>query len=112
MESGKRNVQLRHEVNGRDSRFLSASITEAGDLVIAGQDLGPSTSIVSSDGEYEWWRTIKAEHFPALLQLLNAPPGSDVLQVLASHWTGPASHELERCIRESDIPSEVSAWSD
>jgi hypothetical protein len=111
MASRKPRVQLRHEVSGRDRRFLTASITDAGDLLIEGQDLGPSTSFVSSDGEYEWWRTIKAEHLPALLQLLDAPPGSDVLQVLASHWTGPASHELEKRIRDSGIPSELSTWS-
>jgi hypothetical protein len=111
MASQKRRVPLRHERNGRDRRFLDASITEAGDLLIEGQDLGPSTSVVSSDGEYEWRRTIKAEHLPALLELLDAPPGADVLQVLASHWRGAASYELEKRIRESDIPSELSTWS-
>ncbi len=33
---------------------LTASLNGAGDLVLEGQDLGPSTSVVSPDGEYEW----------------------------------------------------------
>jgi hypothetical protein len=111
MTSRKHVVELRDEVDRRDSRFLSASITDTGDLLIAGQDLGPSTWPVSSDGEYEWRRTIKAENFPALLELLEAPPDADMLQVLASHWTGPASYELEERIRDSGIPSQVSTWS-
>lgn len=106
-----RKVQLRNEVHGNDRRYLDASITENGNLLIEGQDLGPSTSPVSSDGEYEWRHTISAEHLPALLQLLDSPRDAEVLDVLANHWTGTASYELETRIRESNIPSDVSSWS-
>jgi hypothetical protein len=111
MTSCKHVVELRNEVDGRDRRFLGASITESGDLLIEGQDLGPSTWPVSGDGEYEWWRTIKAEHFANLLRLLDAPADASLLQVLATHWTGAASYELEKRIREGGIPSELSTWS-
>jgi len=33
---------------------LTASLNGAGDLVLKGQDLGPSTPVVSPHGEYEW----------------------------------------------------------
>ena len=103
-------VALRAEVNGMDRRYLDASLDENGDLVIAGQDLGPGTSMAPPHGEYEWWTTIKAVDFPELLALLDAPSGSDVLQVLADHWTGEQSYELERRLRESAIPRAFAAY--
>jgi hypothetical protein len=104
-------VTLRDEVDGGERRYLGAHLDETGSLVIDGQDLGPSTAPVSSDGEYEWWVTISAQHIPQLLALLDAPPASDILEVLAENWTGTRSHELERRIRESGIPHQFSSYS-
>ena len=106
-----RNVTLRAEHDGPDSRYLTASLDAHGALVIEGQDLGPGTSIVSSDGEYEWSRTILPEHIPKLLVVLNAPADANILAVLKKHWTGDKSYELEGRIRDSDIPSKLSTWS-
>jgi hypothetical protein len=106
-----RKVTLRDEVNGRDWRFLSATLDEAGALVIEGQDLGPSTAPVSSDGEYEWVTTIARENIPRLLEVLGAPENADVLKVLEASWTGPNSYELEKQIRDSNIPVDRWAWS-
>ncbi len=106
-----RKVQLRREVDGADQRFLDARLNADGDLVIEGQDLGPRTAPVSSDGEYEWTRIIRAGDLPTLLQVLGSPTDADVLDVLQERWTGRASYELERLIRESDVPSELSTWA-
>lgn len=94
-----------------DSRSLTARRTDEGDLLLEGQDLGPSTGAVSSDGEYEWTRRIRAQSIPKMLDVLDAAPDADILQVLREHWTGEESYELERRIRESDIPSDLSTWS-
>lgn len=104
-------IALRADETGPTWRFLHASLNDEGDLVLAGHDLGPGTAIVSSDGEYEYWITVKAEHFPRLLALLEASPDADVLQVLAEHWTGERSYELERLIRGSGIPQEFFSYS-
>ena len=104
-------VTLRDEVVGPDRRYLGASLNKAGGLVIEGQDLGPAAAAVSPDGEYEWWTTINAEDFPQLWALLDAPTGSDILQVLAENWTGERSYELERRLRDSDIPRGFNAYS-
>jgi len=104
-------VTLRDEVDRGERRYLGAHVDETGSLVIDGQDLGPSTAPVSSDGEYEWWVAISAQHIPQLLALLDAPPASDILKVLAENWTGTRSHELERRIRESGIPHQFSSYS-
>jgi hypothetical protein len=104
-------VTLRDETDGRDRRFLDAHLDSAGSLVISGQDLGPSTGPVSSDGEYEWSTTIRAEHIPQLLVVLGAPPDSAVLVVLAENWTGGRAAELERRIDRSTIPHELWSYS-
>lgn len=102
-------VSLRAERDGEDSRYLTAHVDSDGNLHIHGQDLGPKTAPVSDNGEYEWDKTVAREHIPALLVLLGAPADVDVLHELAAHWTASASYDLERKLRESDIP--VQLWS-
>jgi hypothetical protein len=106
-----RSVTLRDERDGADRRHLSARLGDAGDLLIEGQDLGPATGAVSDDGEYEWVRTVAAADVPALLRLLGAPPGADVLDVLEARFTGPAACELERLLRSGAVPSRLWTWS-
>jgi len=103
-------VVLREERQGRDYRYLCAYLDAEGRLHIDGQDLGPGTAPVSSDGEYEWFQTIAAEHVPRVVALLDGHAGDDILEVLRV-WTGARSYELERRLRESDIPVERSVWS-
>jgi hypothetical protein len=100
-------VVLRRERDGSDRRNLWAYLDEAGDLHIDGQDLGPSTKPVSSDGEYEWFRTIRAPDLPRLLEVLGCPVGEDVLSFLAKRYSGSGSYELESSLREGDVPSEL-----
>jgi hypothetical protein len=82
-----------------------------GALHIDGQDLGPGTSPISDDGEYEWFQTIRAEHLPRLVQLLGGESGRDVMGLLAERFTGAGSYELERILREGGIPIEFSSRS-
>ena len=106
-----RTVSLRAERDGRNHRYLSATLNTEGALVIEGHDLGPKTEFVSSDGEYEWSRTILREHIPQLLILLDESADADILSILERYWTGPRSYALERRIRDSDIPSALWTWS-
>jgi hypothetical protein len=92
-------------------RYLGAFVDETGALRINGQDLGPGTEMVSSDGEYEWFETIAAGDVPLVVALLDGEPGTDVLDLLEQHWTGAQSYELERRLRESGIPRNISTWS-
>jgi hypothetical protein len=66
------------------------------------------TSIVSSDGEYEWGRIICAEDLPSLGRLLSAPPDADILDVLERSWSGSMAGRLEERIRESG--SRAKLW--
>jgi hypothetical protein len=106
-----RKVRLRAEHKDVGSSYLDAYVDKDGALHLDGQDIGPSTASVSSDGEYEYFKKIAAADIPALLELLKAPPGAQVLDVLEVNWAGEASYELERLVRESTIPVGLSSWS-
>ena len=97
-------VVLRNEREGRDSRYLEAYLDDQGSLRIDGHDLGPATTVVSPDGEYEWGRIVRAEHLPELLQLLGGKAGDDILELLERRWSGPRSGELEQVLRDCSIP--------
>jgi hypothetical protein len=104
-------IARRADETGPTWSYLDASLNAEGSLALAGHDMGPGTAILSPDGEYEYWITVKAERFPQLLALLEASADADVLQVLAEHWTGKQSYELERLIRASGIPQEFFSYS-
>ena len=80
-----------------------AHIDQEGNLHIDGQDLGPRTAIVSSDGEYEWFETIKKSDLPRLIGLLGGNANADILDVLEENWTGQRAADLEALLREGDI---------
>ena len=101
-----RRVILRDQRDGRDQRHLWAYVDSEGSLHVDGQDLGPSTAPVSDDGEYEWFTTVRATHVLRLVELLGGDQDSDVLDLLTKRYSGMGSYELERVIRESDIPVE------
>lgn len=103
-------VVLRAERDGVDSRFLDAWLDQYGDLHIDGQDLGPGTAMVSSDGEYEWFRTFRAAEVPGVVEALGGEPGQDVMAFLAGMWAG-RGNELETRLREAGLRGEIDVWS-
>ena len=78
-------VTLRAEIEGSDQRHLWAQIESNGDLVIAGQDLGPTVVQFFGEREYEWAHTIKKQHIPQFLELLNQDPEANVMTVLQGY---------------------------
>lgn len=105
-------VQLRAEARPDGSRLnLWAFLDDDGNLHLNDQDLGPVTRPVSADGEYEYFKTVAAADVPRLVELAGGEPGENVLKLLARRWSGPASFELERTLRESGIPVELRVWS-
>jgi hypothetical protein len=95
---------LREEQTGDNGRYLWAYVDNQGALHIDGQDLGPATAMVSSDGEYEWFQTYRALDVPRVVALLGGALGDNVLDLLAERWTGARSYDLEKLLRDSDIP--------
>jgi hypothetical protein len=106
----RRTVTLRQERRGGDVRWLGAFVDGSGALRVHGQDLGPGTAMVSSDGEYEWFMTVAAGDVQRLVALIGGQPGDDVLELLERAWTGPRSYDFERVLRESGIPVKLFTW--
>lgn len=102
----ERVVVLRNEHGERDSRHLRARLRSNGDLCIEGHDLGPGTSVVSGDGEYEWFKTVRSQHINELRRLIGAGASEDLLDFLGEHFSGSASYDLEQLLRSGDVPVE------
>ena len=109
MSESERKVVLREERSEHDLSYLEAYVDSGGALHIDGQDLGPGTEIISSDGEYEWFQTVAAGDVPRLLALLGGTPGEDILDVL-ERYTGERSYELEKLLHSGGIPYEFTSW--
>jgi hypothetical protein len=90
---------------------LEATVDHDGSLRISGQDFGPVTRMISSDGEYEYFYTIAAENVPALVVALGGEPGMDIIDLLAQRYCGEASYQLEREIRSSGVEYRFSNYS-
>jgi hypothetical protein len=98
---------------GAASTWARASrTTDDGRLVISGQDLGPVTRPISSDGEYEYAYTVAAEDVPSMMVALGGvSEDEDVLAILERDWSGARSYGLGAAMRESGVPYEFWNWS-
>jgi len=105
-----RRIVLRREQRGPNKFSLWAYLDDDGNLHIDGQDLGPITASVSSDGEYEYFKTIPAPFVPELLALLGAAANTNPLDELDNNWCDAASWDLERVLAESTIPVKLHTY--
>ena len=105
-------VSLRDEKRADGSHLaLWAYLDTKGRLHIDGQDLGPVTRAVSSDGEYEYFKMVTKEDIPRLIELLGGKPEDGILDLLGESWAGEKSYELEEILREGPIEVELATWS-
>ena len=102
-EQRDRTVILGDETTGEERSILRARMTSDGGLELEGQDFGPSTSMVSDDGEYEYYWEVPAKHLAALREELEVPAEGDLLDVLVEHCSGPASRHLESLVSSSGL---------
>ena len=89
---------------GADWQNLWAYVDGAGNLHVEGQDFGPTTALVSDDGEYEFFYTVLAADVPALMRELGADRTDDVLDVLETSYAGDRARDLERVLRSGAVP--------
>ena len=104
-------ITLREQCSGKDSRHLWARITEDGDLIIEGQDFGPSVEEFWGAGlsEYEWDITVRAPHIPKLITALGGKDGDNVLSLLAARCSENDKYASKSFLEEHGVP--VEFWS-
>ncbi len=98
---------MRQQRTATDSRHLSAALSESGDLLVEGQDIGASVRLMLGGGEYEWSHTVGAAHLPALKAALGVD--SDVLAALRARFEGDKTFSFESFLKLHAIP--YSFWS-
>ena len=106
-----RRVTLRDQTFGADRRLLWAVLTEAGDLRIEGQDLGPGVEEIFGEGksEYEWDVVVRASDVPSAIVALGGAPGDDVLTLLSRRYSGFDASEIEPRLKASGVP--IQFWN-
>ena len=98
---------LRNERTESDTRYLAASFSPDGDLVVEGQDLGSGVEAAFGCREYEWTWTVANANLPRLAEALGA--SSDLLRAMERRFCGPAAAHLMTFLQENQIP--FKSWS-
>ena len=102
-----KSVVLRDVRDAQGTRHLQATLTDMGDLVIEGQDLGDGVEQIFGVREYEWIWTIRARDLPSLVGAMGAT--SNVLAMLSERFSGDNAAGLKSFLDSHDVPHEV--WS-
>jgi hypothetical protein len=104
-------VIIRATTDDGGSRLVEAEITAEGDLIISGQDLGPSVGAFwgTEFTEYEYAHTIERKHVTSLLKALGSSDGDDVIDVLRQKYTDPTF--LLRAYLEPETAVPFTFWS-
>ena len=66
--------------------------------------------MVTGDDEYEYDRTIDAQHLPAARETLGISADEDLLTALEERWSGDDSYELERRLSAATFPIKLRVW--
>jgi len=85
-----------------DLRYLEASVTAAGDLVIEGQDLGDGVERVLGVREYEWVWKVRSPYVAALARALGV--SGDVLSVMEERFSGENAAGLKNFLDSHGHP--------
>ena len=87
-----------------ESRRVVAKLTEDGDLVISGQDIGPSDVRIFGSEEYEYSHTIPAPFVMSFFELLGARQVTDILGAIDNFGRGRYSTS------ENLYPDMIGLW--
>ena len=91
------------------NQSVIVTLTDSGDLLWSGQDLGPDVETLRPAAtEYAWGRTVRAGYVPALRAALGGAPGDDVVALVAARFKSDV--ELEEFATSLGIPTEFDSW--
>lgn len=89
------------DVKGPTSIHIEAEITDSGDLLLSGQDLGKAPRKFFGDSDYEYWLRISASNKDQVL-----------LALIEKLYSGNPSliSQLREYLQSKGIPSEFSSY--
>jgi hypothetical protein len=87
-----RHVVLRNTRDADGTRYLQATLSPQGEVVIEGRDYGDGVERVLGDREYEWAWTIPQDQLPALRTALGEP--DDLLLALQERCSGDRAGDV------------------
>ena len=94
-----------------ESRHVTAKLNEDGNLVISGQDIGPSVERIFGSDEYEYSHTIPAAYIAAFFDLLGARQVTDILGAVDNFGRGRYSEIVDALEKAKEVmPIEFWSW--
>ena len=93
-----------------ESRHVIAKLTGDGNLVISGQDIGPSVERIFGSDEYEYSHTIPAAYIAAFFELLGARQVTDVLGAI-DHFGRRRYSEISDALEVAKAIMPIGFWS-
>ena len=93
-----------------ESRHVIAKLTGDGNLVISGQDIGPSVERIFGSDEYEYSHTIPAAYIAAFFELLGARQVMDVLGAI-DHFGRRRYSEIADALEIAKAIMPIGFWS-
>lgn len=89
-------------LKGPTSIYIDVEITEEGDLLFSGQDIGHAPMEAFGDSDYEYWLLVKAEHKDQVLLALLEKFYSSNTRVIS---------ELREYLNAKGIPNEFDSYA-
>lgn len=86
----------------KEHRVLEVKISDEGNLVFEGFDLGDFVKEYWGDSDYEYWLTIKAEHLPTVLLHL--------IKECFDNKIFTNDSEFRDWLKKKGIPSDFQSW--
>ena len=94
-----------------ESRHVTAKLSQDGNLVISGQDIGPSVERIFGSDEYEYSHTIPAAYIAAFFDLLGARQVTDILGAVDNFGRGRYSEIVDALEKAKEVmPIEFWSW--
>jgi hypothetical protein len=85
-----------------EHQILEVKITDEGDLLFEGQDLGDSVVDYWGDFDYEYWLKVKSEYIPSIVLYL--------IKKCFDKGIFKNDSEFRAWLKEKGIPSSFDSW--
>ena len=108
--SRRTEVVLLDEWLDGESRRVVAKLNEDGNLVISGQDIGPSVERIFGSDENEYSHTIPAAFIDAFFELLGARQVTDILGAI-DHFGRVRYSEIVDALEDAKEIMPIEFWS-